>query len=121
MWVAFVELCIYNGRLDRASKFMKLFFTDMMIISGININDYKEIDSDYYEYPWVENGEANVQIYKRLIRLDERNFLRGLEQGWGGVGLRTDFEKKNPYYVCMWCSRGLKENRFHYQIYQHFI
>lgn len=39
---------------------MKLFFTDMMIISGININDYKEIDSDYYEYPWVENGEANV-------------------------------------------------------------
>lgn len=94
MWVAFVKLCIYNGRLDRASKFMKLFFTDMMIISGININDYKEIDSDYYEYPWVENGEANVQIYKRLIRLDERNFLRGLEQGWGGVGLRTDIEKK---------------------------
>lgn len=73
---------------------MKLFFTDMMIISGININDYKKIDSDYYEYPWVENGEANVQIYKRLIRLDERNFLRGLEQGWGGVGLRTDIEKK---------------------------
>lgn len=122
MWVAFVKLCIYNGRLDRASKFMKLFFTDMMIISGININDYKKIDSDYYEYPWVENGEANVQIYKRLIRLDERNFLRGLEQGWGGVGLRTDIDKKkNPYYVCMWCSRGLKENRFHYQIYQHFI
>lgn len=121
MWVAFVKLCIYNGRLDRASKFMKLFFTDMMIISGININDYKKIDSDYYEYPWVENGEANVHIYKRLIRLDERNFLRGLEQGWGGVGLRTDIEKKNPYYVCMWCSRGLKENRFHYQIYQHFI
>lgn len=73
----------------------------MMIISGININDYKEIDSDYYEYPWVENGEANVQIYKRLIRLDERNFLRGLEQGWGGVGLRTDIDKKNPYYVCV--------------------
>lgn len=75
----------------------------MMIISGININDYKEIDSDYYEYPWVENGEANVQIYKRLIRLDERNFLRGLEQGWGGVGLRTDLDidKKNPYYVCV--------------------
>lgn len=122
MWVAFVKLCIYNGRLDRASKFMKLFFTDMMIISGININDYKKIDSDYYEYPWVENGEANVQIYKRLIRLDEQNFLRGLEQGWGGVGLRTDIDKKkNPYYVCMWCSRGLKENRFHYQIYQHFI
>lgn len=101
MWVAFVKLCIYNGRLDRASKFMKLFFTDIMIISGININDYKEIDSDYYEYPWVENGEANVQIYKRLIRLDERNFLRGLEQGWGGVGLRTDIDKKNPYYVCV--------------------
>lgn len=73
---------------------MKLFFTDIMIISGININDYKKIDSDYYEYPWVKNGEANVQIYKRLIRLDERNFLRGLEQGWGGVGLRTDIEKK---------------------------
>lgn len=101
MWVAFVKLCIYNGRLDRASKFMKLFFTDMMIISGININDYKEINSDYYEYPWVENGEANVQIYKRLIRLDERNFLRGLEQGWGGVGLRTDIDfKKSIICLC---------------------
>lgn len=60
MWVVFVKLCIYNGRFDRVFKFMKLFFIDMMIIFGININDYKEIDSDYYEYLWVENGEVNV-------------------------------------------------------------
>lgn len=60
MWVVFVKLCIYNSRFDRVFKFMKLFFIDMMIIFGININDYKKIDSDYYEYLWVENGEVNV-------------------------------------------------------------
>lgn len=40
---------------------------------------------------------------KRLIRLDERNFLRGLEQGWGGVGLRTDLDidkKKSILCLC---------------------
>lgn len=53
---------------------------------------------------------------KRLIRLDERNFLRGLEQGWGGVGLRKDIDKKKIHIMFVWCSRCLKENRFHYQI-----
>lgn len=38
-----------------------------------------------------------------MIRLDEQNFLRGLEQGWGGVGLRTDLDidkKKSILCLC---------------------
>lgn len=55
-----------------------IFFTDMNeIISRRNINGHIEISIDH-EYPWVKRGEAMWKS-ERLIRFDERNFLRGLE------------------------------------------